>query len=173
MTTRFFKNAALGLLLLALCGCGYQLSNTGKSQLPAHIRTLAIPIISNSSGEPEIHRELTDEIRRAFISDGRLKVVDEGKADLILKGSLVWYNLRAVSFSADDFVSEYWVEIKVDFEATDVKKKRPLLKQQLKTKWDFRATENVISTEQARIDAIDQSFSDLSSRIVSLLIDRF
>jgi len=173
----FKNNRRAGVLLfvfaITLSSCGYSLSGAGKSQLPKHIKTISIPVLVNTSGQPEIHRELTDEIRRAFISDGRIKVVGEDKGDLILKGTLNRYRLRAVAFNANDLVSEYWVEIGVKVEVDDTVKDKKFLSQILNSKWNYRATDNVVGTEQARKDALSQSYGDLAARMISLLVDRF
>ena len=83
--------------LLFLSACGYHLAGT-QNTLPPHLKTVAIPVFKNISTEPEIHRDLTNVIRESFITDGRLKVVDPSKADLVMRGILNYYNLRAVSF---------------------------------------------------------------------------
>ena len=52
-----FKITGLGLLLsLTLWGCGYQMAGRGTSQLPPHLKTIAIPVFENKSGEPTIQR---------------------------------------------------------------------------------------------------------------------
>ncbi len=161
------------VFLLTFSGCGYSLSGSGKSQLPKHIHTLSIPIFVNSSGQPEIHRELTDEIRSAFISDGRIPIVPKDHGDLVLNGTVNHYQLRAVSFDASDLVSEYWVEVGVSIVVDDTVKGKKFLSQRLKSKWNYRVTDNVVETEQARKDALSLTYDDLSARLVSLLIDRF
>ncbi|PIR01678.1 MAG: hypothetical protein COV66_00715 [Nitrospinae bacterium CG11_big_fil_rev_8_21_14_0_20_45_15] len=161
------------VLLITLSGCGYSLSGAGKSQLPSYVHSLSIPVFINGSGQPEIHRDLTDEVRRAFISDGRIRVVDKENGDLLLKGTLNYYAVRAISFNANDLVSEYWVEIGVAVVVTDTVKGKKFLSQNMKSKWNYRVTDNVVTTEQARKDALSQSYNDLSARMVSLLIDRF
>ena len=68
-------------------------------------------VFKNSSSEPNIQRNATDAIRRAFISDGRLKVTDTSKADLVMRGKLTNYQLRGVSFSSEDSAEEYIVRL--------------------------------------------------------------
>ncbi|PIQ97866.1 MAG: hypothetical protein COV67_02035 [Nitrospinae bacterium CG11_big_fil_rev_8_21_14_0_20_56_8] len=127
----------------------------------------------NGSGEPEIHRDLTDAVRQAFISDGRLKIAPGAGADIVLKGNLNYYRLQAVAFSPTDVVSQYWVEVGLQVEAMDQVKKRVLLKQNFLTKWDYRITADVVDAERARQDALDQAYSDLANRLVSVLIEQF
>lgn len=161
----------LGLALL-LTGCGYHLVGTGSS-LPPHLKTLFVPVFSNSSSEPEIHRELTSNIIDSFITDGRLKIVRKGNADMVMKGNLYYYDLKAVSFSSSDFASDYIVELGVDVEVIDKVNDKLYIKNKFKTKWDYRATSDIVDTESARLAALEEAYKELGNRLVSLLIDQF
>ena len=99
---KFLRGALCFLVgILVSSSCGYHLAGYG-STLPSHIRAISIPVFKNSSSEPNIQRDATDAIRRAFISDGRLTVTDTSKADLLMRGTLTNYQLRGVSFSSED-----------------------------------------------------------------------
>ena len=163
----FFLAAMLGI-----AGCGYHLAGTGSS-LPSHIHTIAIPVFTNSSSEPEIERELTRSVRDSFIRDGRLKVANKNRADLVMKGKLTYYNLRAVSFSSSDVATEYWVELRVDIDVFDQVKNETFLKQNLFTKWDYTSSEDVANSETARLAALDEAYRELGNRLVSLVIEQF
>lgn len=158
--------------VLLFPGCGYHLVGYG-SALPPHIRTIAIPVFQNSSPEPNIHRDVTDAIRQIFIMDGRLKLVGINKADLILRGTLINYQLRAVSFSGKDVAEEYIVNLGVQVEAYDRIKNKTLLKQKFITQWDYRATSGVIDSESARFVALKEAYDDLGGRLVSIIIEQF
>jgi hypothetical protein len=160
------------IISLLLNGCGYHLVGTGSS-LPSHLKTLSISVFTNSSSEPEIHRELTSNIIDSFITDGRLKVVRKGQSDMVMKGNLYYYDLKAVSFSSSDFASDYIVELGVDVEVIDKVNDKPYLKNKFKTKWDYKATSDIVDTESARLAALEEAYKELGNRLVSLLIDQF
>jgi len=170
MITRRFLSITLAVILTA--GCGYHLVGYGSS-LPAHIKTIAIPTFKNSSTEPNIHRDATESIRRAFISDSRLKVIDARRADLIIKGTLINYQLQPVSFSAQDTVDEYIIRLGVQIEAYDRIKKKILFKQEFNTQWDYRVTSSVIDSELAKNTALIEAYNDLADRLVSIIIEQF
>ena len=113
-----FKFWALLSLTILLNSCGYHLVGTGSS-LPPHLKSLSIPVFGNSSAEPEIHRELTSNIIDSFITDGRLKIVRKGNSDMVMRGTLYYYDLKAVSFSSSDFASDYIVELGIDVEVIE------------------------------------------------------
>lgn len=162
----------LAFVLPFAAGCGYHLAGYG-SALPPHLRTVAIPVFGNSSDQPDIHRELTSVIRQKFISDGRLKVVSEKKANLLLRGTLIFYSLRVVAFSKADEATQYIVQLGVHIEAFDQVKKKIFLKQNFTTQWDYQASSDVVNTETARFAALEEAYGELASRLVSIIIERF
>jgi len=167
-----FKFWILFGIALLLNGCGYHLVGTGSS-LPSHLKTLFIPLFANSSSEPGIHRELTSAIINSFITDGRLKIVRKGNSDMVMKGSLFYYDLRAVSFTSSDFASDYIVKLGVEVEVIDKINDKPYIKNKFTTKWDYRATSDIVDTESARLAALEEAYKELGNRLVSLLIDQF
>lgn len=172
-----FLNRLTALLILAgfllLPACGYRLSGTGSS-LPPHLKTIAIPVFQNKSSEPTIHARLTDTIRRAFLTDGRLKLVDQQeKANLLLTGTLNFYDIRAVAFDTSDRATEYWVYLGVNIEVQDQVKNKLFQKENLRTRWNYRPTSSVVDSEANRQTALDEAYRDLAIRLVSLIIDQF
>jgi hypothetical protein len=169
------KITGLGLLLsLTLWGCGYQMAGRGASQLPPHLKTIAIPVFENKSGEPTIQRPFTEAARRAFITDGRLRLVNnKAGADLVVTGTLTKYWIRAVAFNTLDVAVEYWVYLEADVLVQDQVKNQTYLKQKLKTRWEYLADNSVISSEASRQEALVQTYRVLSQRLVSLVNDKF
>ena len=153
------------LLLFAIScslfyGCGYHLVGTGKN-LPKHLQTISIPVFKNTSSQPEIHRELTSAILQSFISDGRLKVVKKEDADLVMNGTLSYYNKRAVSFNSQDLVADFIIEIEVKLEVFDQVKNKIFLKEELKNQWDYKSNSDIGDTETERLKALDQAYIDI------------
>ena len=171
-----YKALGFGLVLLCmtLWGCGYQMTGRGATQLPPHLKTIAIPLFENKSREPAIQRPFTEAVRRAFITDGRLKLVnDRAGADLVLTGTLTKYSIRAVSFNDLDVAIEYWVTLGANIEVKDRVNNQTYLKQSLKTRWDYLADDSVITSEASRQAALIQTYRVLSQRVVSLVNDKF
>ena len=169
------KITGLGLLLsLTLWGCGYQMAGRGASQLPPHLKTVAIPVFENKSGEPTIQRPFTEALRRAFITDGRLRLVNNKTgADLMITGTLTRYSIRAVAFNTSDVAIEYWVNLEAKVLVKDQVNNKTYLKQILKTRWEYQADDSVISSEASRQEALVQTYRVLSQRLVSLVNDKF
>ncbi len=170
-----FKLAGPGLLLcLMLWGCGYQMAGKGASQLSPHLNTVAIPVLENNSPEPTIQLPLTEALRLAFITDGRLRLVNnKAGADLLITGTVTNYWIRAVAFNDLDVATEYWVYIEADVLVQDQVKNQVYLKQKLKTRWDYVADFRIVSTEASRQEALAQTYRVISQRLVSLVNDKF
>ena len=169
------KITGLGMLLsLTLWGCGYQMAGRGASQLPPHLKTIAIPVFENNSSEPTIQRPFTEALRRAFITDGRLRLVNnKAGADLLVTGTLTKYWIRAVAFDTNDVAIEYWVYLEANVLVQDQVENQVYLKQKLKTRWDYQADNRITTTEASRQEALVQTYRVLSQRLVSLVNDKF
>jgi len=153
-------------------GCGYHLVGTGNT-LPPHLKTIYISVFKNTSSQPEIHRELTSAVLKSFINDGRLKLAKKDDADLIMDATLTYYQKRNVSFGSQDLVSNIILEFRVQLKVTDQVKNKIFIEKEVKTQWDYKSTNDIATTEKARLKAIDLSFQDLGRRLVSLLVDQF
>jgi outer membrane lipopolysaccharide assembly protein LptE/RlpB len=168
------KTGLVLLLSLTLWGCGYQMAGRGSSQLPSHLKTIAIPVFENNSDEPTIQRPFTEALRRAFITDGRLQLVNNKTgADLLATGTLTKYSIRAVAFNSLDVAIEYWVYLEADVLVMDQVKNQTYLKQTLRTRWEYQADDRVITSEASRQEALTQTYRVLSQRLVSLVNDKF
>ena len=157
---------------LFLNGCGYHLMGTG-STLPKHLKTIFIPVFTNSSTQPEIHRQLTSSVINSFVTDGRVKVVRNSKSDMVLTGDLFYYELKTVSFNSNNFATGHIVKLAVNVEVTDKANNKPYLKQTLRAEWNYKATSDIVGTESARLAALEQAYRVLGNRLVSLLINQF
>ena len=170
---RFLRNTLCFFVVVFLfSSCGYYLSGYG-STLPPNIRTISIPVFKNSSSEPNIQREVTDAVRRAFTSDGRLKVADAKKADLLIQGTLTDYQLRAVAFNSEDSVAEYIVRIGVQITAYNRIKKKIIFDQKFTNQWNYRATASVVDSQLERLSALREAYEDLADTLVSITIEQF
>ena len=96
---------------LALCvaaqGCGY----TTASTLSQRYRTVHIPAARNSIKEYDLQAPLTNALIRKFTVDGRLRVVDAGRADLRLETDIKAYSLDPLTYDDEDRVAQFRVAV--------------------------------------------------------------
>ena len=103
----------LGLAALFLAaGCAY----TSTSSLPARYRTIHVPAFKSSVREYDLQAGLTNAVRRKFLNDGRLRVVNEDDADLILRGEIIQYEIGSITYDREDMPAQFRVRVvaKVD-----------------------------------------------------------
>ena len=86
----------VGLMLLAGCA-NYHLGST----VPPEMRTVAVPVFANTSGQPEAEVLTTQAVLSEFRRDGTLKVVDREDAALEIVGRLVSCVLKPMRHDRD------------------------------------------------------------------------
>ena len=102
------------VLVVAATGCGY----TVGSSLPEKYRTVAVPVFRNETRETELQAAVTNALRRRIALDGRLRLASEADSDLVLRGTLTSYSVRAQSYLDDDGISRFraWLGASVTLE---------------------------------------------------------
>ena len=148
-------------LLLLLCGCAYySTSATGGGG----IRSVAIPILENTSLEPGIQQALTDSLIQAFVSDGALRVVDEDRADAVLKGTVVEVQEEPFTYGQQADADQYRITVFLDMTCTDTREKKPLWEEKrLRGYGVYSASER---REEARRAGLAAAFEMLTRDIV-------
>ena len=116
-----WSKTAGGLLLCFVCGCAYySTSATGGSG----IRSVAIPLLENESLESGIHQALTDSLIQSFLADGALRVLDEDRADVILRGTVM--EVREEPFTYGQAADQFQISVFLDIECYDTRSKKSL-----------------------------------------------
>ncbi|HLC27766.1 MAG TPA: LptE family protein [bacterium] len=160
------------VVLLLTGGCGYQLVGKARS-LPPDIQKVAIVQFENHSPKPGVERTLTDAVRQEFITDGRLTVVHQDAADLLITADIRTYTLEPVTFSSSDRVNDYRLLLEADVTVRDLVHKKLWLKQRLSTKTDFRVTANVASSDAAQNSAAQQGSREFAQQFLNLVLEGF
>ena len=103
------RRRAIGLLVLflgACVGCGYHLARRG-TEIPANVRTLAIPVFENRSYEPGVEDLVTDALIQEFHRHRWVRIVSSSEADAILTGVVRDFTTTPIAFSTKDYAAEY------------------------------------------------------------------
>jgi len=113
------KSCCLFLIGIFLCsGCGYRLVGTG-SILPAHIKTIRIPVLVNNTLKYGIETILTNDLMEEFSGRGNLEVIDDKDADSELIGVIKNYNITVLTYNALGDPQQFRVEIVVSIKYVD------------------------------------------------------
>ena len=122
--------ASLVLVLLALLmllpSCGYRVSGLG-GLVPEGAKSIAVPTFVNGTREPSVDIMVTQAVVDEFLADGRLKVTDPERADIVLKGMVMKYDVTALSYTkVASFVQQYRVTLVVDASLEDLRSRKIL-----------------------------------------------
>lgn len=94
-------------LLVLFGGCRYQ----WQPPFPSSISKIAIPTFLNETFEYGLEETLTNLVEEEFLLDGRLDIIEENEADLILEGRVDYYLKELLSGAAG--AEEYRIRIGV------------------------------------------------------------
>lgn len=87
---------------LGVEGCRFSPYKFQGGGLPPHVRTMAVLPFENDTPVPELQRELFEAMRRELQNRLNLRDASEAKADAIVRGTIVKYDIDVpVGFSAD------------------------------------------------------------------------
>jgi len=114
---RRFSWIGFGLMAagLTLAGCGY----TTKSTLDPKYQTISVSAFYDASKEYDLQAPLTNAVIRKFVTDGRLKVVREEEADLLMQGVILGYQLRGLTYDENDEVTQFLAVVTAGVRVTD------------------------------------------------------
>lgn len=112
---RIVPRALAAGIIAAAAGCGYSVS----SSLDEKWQTIYVAPFLNQSKEYGLQAPLTNALRRKFMADGRLRVVDREDADLLLEGIILDYRLDGLTFDERDEVTQFLTVVTAGARLTD------------------------------------------------------
>lgn len=115
-----FLALTLGLILN---GCMFY-SMAGS--IPPHIRSISIPLVDNQTAEFGMAEAVTDNLVESFTDENILRVVDEGDADSILRGTIVDIKDAPYTYTKEEAVTEYRFTVGMKIEWFDVQEDKVL-----------------------------------------------
>lgn len=161
------------IFLLTISSCGYRFSGR-TNELPSHIKAVAVPIFVNATQEPLIESVITNKVIQEFIGDGRLKVVDIGRADAVLKARIIAFSLAPLSFDKGDNVLEYRVVIQCELVLEDVRENKIIWKEPALTQSaDYKVSGDISATRTAKDRAIEEASKRFASDLVARIFEGF
>ena len=164
------RRAALLLLAVLLVGCGYSL----RSTLPPHIKTVAIPVLTNRTPEPGIEDLITQALIDAMVSSGRMRVVRPEQADALLEGEVIGYAVDALAFNRAANVTEYRLRIALKLTLRDLRQNTILWQEErVEEKADFRVPGQVTEALVREDQALRRAAVDIARAVIGLAVEGF
>lgn len=113
------RRTALRLVLAALlvgllAGCGYSLVGKG-SNLPEDIKAVFVQPLENSTKRAQVEQILTEAVTNELVTRRRFEILNsETGADAVLRGKVVDFAVRPVSFDSDGLANNFEILITAD-----------------------------------------------------------
>jgi hypothetical protein len=129
--------------------------------LPAHLKTVDIPLFTNTSLQSGIAEELTSQLSQQVLSANLLRIVST-QGDATINGHVTGYSNEPRTYGSTGFrsvtISEYVVKIVVDVEFMDNKKNTPLYKGSITGEgiYDFSKGTETQGRQTAEKDVVQQ-----------------
>jgi outer membrane lipopolysaccharide assembly protein LptE/RlpB len=169
---------ALYTLLLslsaALVSCGYSMSGSGGlvNGSTGKYRTIAIPMFANDTYEPLVEREVTSALKEEVAYDGRLSLVDEADADLVVEGRIVEVDLQPLTFDAADRIQEYRIRIVAEVKVMEPSGESPVWKDsRMESFADYRVTQDVTKSKINKSEAIKKAYRNFAENFVIKVLE--
>jgi outer membrane lipopolysaccharide assembly protein LptE/RlpB len=151
-------------------GCGYGL----RGNLPAHLQTIAIPVFANRTSEPNVENIMTRAVVDAFNQNGRLKVTTLDRADSVLEGEVVGYNVVSIAFDSRANVQQYRLTVTMNLLFRDLRRDEVLFdRRAYSEKADFQVQGTVSATIAREESVVLGPATDIARTIVNLAVERF
>ncbi len=165
----------MGICFLAatiiLSGCGY----TRKTVLPRNIKTIYVETVKNKLNVEQIYAyqqglemDITNAVIRRLQQDGTVKVVEQKKADAILKTDLLSLDQEGLRFTSLEGVAQYRLFIVVRLKLVDAKTNDLIWEEPNFTGSNEYYVTNVtsIGEQKAAVDAVNDLATNIANRIV-------
>ena len=96
--------------------------------IPAHINSIAIPIVENQTAEFGMSESVTENLIAKFNEENILRVTDEDQATSILRGTIIKVTDAPYTFTKEEAVTEYRFTVHMKVEWYDVREDKVLIK---------------------------------------------
>ncbi len=164
---RYIKYLFVLLVLANFASCSYSFSG---ASVPAHLKTITIPIIADrsGSGEFDLGEKLTKQLIQKFVDDNTLLVSDRVNSDSMLDGTVTALTDAPAVVSGGENVTTRRITITVRAVFKDLVKKTTVFERNFSNYGDYPVGGDITTVRKQAIDvAIDKITEDILLGVVS------
>jgi len=152
-----YRIVIVAVLISAFAGC---FKYSFKGALPSNLKTVAVPPFNDNTSYPGVRDDLTNKVVDAFVDDNTLKITDEGRADLIISGTITSIRQQASVVSKNEVVDEYQLYVNVKVKCEDIRNSKVL--------WDRTLRQyGILTDESERDEAISEALDKITEDILN------
>lgn len=156
------------IAIILLAGCGLY---NPQPDLPSHISSIAVPIFINQTDKINIEQYVTQKTIDEFLSDGKVSILDEIKADAVVKCTIYKYVLTPILFDVNQIPMQYRLRIYISLLFFDNKNQVQLWEE--KSIWEettYYVANNLGMPVEDEILARNRVLDQIAKRIVLRVI---
>lgn len=164
------RNAIVAVLIAALlpgcAGCPY--SFTGAS-VPAHLKTIAIPIVEDQSGygDPSLRDQFSQQLLQRFVNDNTLEPADRTSADSILEGVITGVRDAPTVVEGGDQVAKRRITITAHVIFRDLRLRKKMWEKDF-TQWgDYSSGGGLTQRNEGIAEAVRKITEDILNETVA------
>jgi outer membrane lipopolysaccharide assembly protein LptE/RlpB len=161
----------IAIITATLAACGYQFSGSGE--LPAGVQTIYVTVFDNRTGEVGLENSITNEVVSEFILKRKNALVDEGRAESILHGTITAIRDETISRSGENAALERRVTIRVALVLKNREGKVLWRARQVAANEAYDVDSDAQVTEENRREALETLFGRLAETIYNKLVEDF
>lgn len=124
---RLTARVGLGLILLAICGCGYSVG----APFSPEIRSVHVPIFNSGSNRRFLEYQLTEAVQKQIQQRSHFRLVKEDEADTRLTGRIIDLRKSALGQTRNSDARELQVNLLVEVTWEDVRSGKILAQQRV------------------------------------------
>ena len=160
-------------LFTLLTSCGYHIAGH-QVKLPPGAKTIAVPTFENNTFEPSLEKIMTNDIRKEFLTQGRLELTHStSDADLLLSGAIMRFERVPISFDPKRSVAiEYRIKILLEVTLRDMASNEILWEDpMIETAAEYLVSEDTSTTRVAQDRAISEASRHLAQNLVTRVLE--
>jgi len=173
------KRAILIAVALLHAGCGYSLAGRGAF-LPAHIKTIGVPMFVNNTPVFQIEQKITAKVQAELIGRGRYEVKPNREAvDAVLIGEIMAIAIAPAAFNDQQQATRYAVTLVAKIEFRDLKTDKVLWanpSMAFSEQYDVATTQTALDPNAflgQNVNAMERLTSEFARTVVSAILESF
>ena len=162
-------------LLILFLACGYHLAGRGD-RLPPDIKTIAVPIFTNSTSRYSIEQKVSAAVTRELIERTRFRVTpDPAGADAVLKGEIKEVRAGVVAFDlSTGRATTLQVQVLAQVDLIDEHTKQVLFSNHNYIfREEYQVSQNPSALFEEQDPALDRLSHDLARTLVTEILENF
>ena len=157
------------LVVVTLSGCaGCPYSFTGAS-VPAHLKTIAIPIVEDQSGygDPTLRDSFSQQLLSRFVNDNTLQPADRNSADSILEGVITSVKDAPSVVEGGDQVSKRRITVTAHMTFRDLKMRKKVWEKDFAQWGDYPSGGGLTQRNAGIAEAVRKITEDILNETVA------